>query len=131
MKQDIEIPVAKHVHLVAIREWDKEFLSQSWYVYLVNLREDTIQSVLVVSRGQKEDVKTSVIRRNLGDIGSYTAPRVELITDEVLGFTNEYLVTFFANGKLYERNFVFEPNSISESNYKEIKALDCEGVYAS
>ena len=131
MKKDIDIPVARNVFVVAVREWDEAFTAQNWNVYLINDRQDTIEAVLVVSRGKSEDQKTSVLRHGLGAIESGKAVKVELITEQVLGFTNEYLVTFFAEGKLFERNFTFEAFSISEDHSKQIPQLDTEGVFAS
>ncbi|QNJ97613.1 hypothetical protein [Constantimarinum furrinae] len=130
MKEDIEFHIAEQVQVVAIREWDKDFLNQNWNVYLLNLRMDTIETVLVMSRGNSEDKKTSVLRHGLGDMESNTSAKVELITDEVLGFTNEYLVTFFAEGKLFERRFVFNSHTISEENSIHIPMLDTEGIRA-
>ena len=130
MKKDIEIPIAKNVQIAAIKEWDKDFLAQNWNVYLVNDREDNIESVLVMSRGNSDDRKTSTLRHGLGDLTAKSFSKIEYIAEEVLGFTNEYLVTFFAEGKLFERNFVFEANSISEENILRIDLLDTEGVLA-
>ncbi|MAP55781.1 hypothetical protein [Altibacter sp.] len=131
MKKDIDFHVAQKVQIVAVKEWDKDFLAQNWNVYLLNLREDTIETVLVLSRGNSSDRKTSTLRHGLGDMTGNTASKVELITDEVLGFTNEYLVTFFAEGKLFERSFTFQPNTISEANTTKIPLLDEDGVIAS
>jgi len=131
MRKDIEIPTIEKVHIVAIKEWDTDFLAQNWNVYLINDREDIIETVLVLSRGSNKDIKTSTLRHGLKDIAPKTSAKVELITDEVLGFTNEYLVTFFAEGKLFERRFIFEPNSISESNTKLLPVMEKEGVFAS
>lgn len=130
MKKDIDFHVAINIQIVAIKEWDQDFLSQNWNVYLINSRKDTIETVLVVSRGNNKDVKTSTLRHGLGDVAPEASSKVELITEEVLGFTNEYLVTFFAEGKLYERSFVFEANSISEENMIEIPLLQLEGILA-
>jgi hypothetical protein len=130
MKKDIEFYIADQVQIVAVKEWNKDFLAQNWNVYLLNLRKDTIETVLVMSRGNSEDKKTSTLRHGLGDMEPNSAAKVELITDEVLAFTNEYLVTFFAEGKLFERKFVFKANSISEANTREIPLLDTEGVLA-
>jgi hypothetical protein len=130
MKKDIEIPIAKNIQIVAVREWDKEFLSQSWYVYLVNNRKDSLETVLVLSRGNSKDKKTSVLRHSLGNLKSKASVKVELIAEEVFGFTNEYMVTFFAEGKLFERNFIFEANTISEENSKHIGLMDSQGVLA-
>ena len=130
MRKDIEIPQAKNVHIVAVKEWDKEFTGQDWNIYVVNNREDEISMVLVLSRGKSEDKKTSTLRHGLGDLLPKTSTKIEFIPDEVLGFTNEYLLTFFAENKLFERKFIFEPNSISEENMTEISIMESEGIMA-
>ena len=130
MRKDIEIPQAKNVHIVAVKEWDKEFTGQDWNIYVVNDREDEISVVLVMSRGNNEDQKTSTLRHSLGNMPAKTSAKVELISPEVFGFTNEYLLTFFAENKLFERKYIFEPNSISEGNLVEIPVMDGEGILA-
>lgn len=130
MRKDIEIPQAKNVHIVAVKEWDKDFTGQQWNVYLVNDRADEIATVLVMSRGKSEDRKTSTLRHSLGNIEPKTAAKVEFIPSEVLGFTNEYMVTFFAENKLFERNFIFKPNSISEENIIKLPVLESDGILA-
>jgi len=130
MRKDIEIPKAENVHIVAVKEWDKDFTGQQWNIYLVNNREDEITTVLVMSRGKSEDKKTSTLRHGLGNIKSKTAAKVEFIPTEVLGFTNEYLLTFFAEDKLFERKFIFEPNSISEEKLVALPILESEGIFA-
>ena len=89
MKKDIIIPIVKNIQVVATHEWDKDFLAKSWIVYLINNREDIIESVLVMSRGNNKNKKTSTLRHGLGDLLPHTAAKVELISEEVLGFTNE------------------------------------------
>ncbi|QAA82330.1 hypothetical protein EI546_11650 [Aequorivita sp. H23M31] len=130
MRKDIEIPKAKNVYVVAVKEWDEDFQSQEWNIYLINGRTDVISMVLVVSRGKSEDRKTSTLRQSLGDIQPNQSIKIEFIPSEVLGFTNEYLVTFFAENKLFEKNYVFDPKSISDSNLDGIPLLEKEGVFA-
>ncbi len=130
MLEDIEIPTIKDVHVLAIKEWDENFTGQQWNVCLYNDRTDIISTVLVLSRGRSENKKTSSLRHGLGDLPPKSTAKIEFIPTEVLGFTNEYLVTFFAENKLFERKFVFKPNSISEKNAMEIPFLDREGVMA-
>lgn len=130
MRKDIEIPEVKNVYVAAVKEWDKEFTGQVWNIYVVNDREDAISMVLVMSRGESEDKKTTTLRRDLGDIQPKTSVKVEFITDEILAFTNEYLITFFAENKLFERKFVFEPTCISEENLTEIPVIENEGILA-
>lgn len=130
MRKDIEVPKAENVYVVAVKEWDDEFTGQDWNIYVVNNREDEISMVLVMSRGESDDRKTSTLRLDLGDIQSKSSGKVEFITTEVLGFTNEYLITFFSKNKLYERRFIFEPNSISEENTVKIPVLENDGILA-
>lgn len=130
MRKDIEIPQAKNVHIVAVKEWDKDFTGQQWNIYLVNNRSDEISTVLVMSRGKSEDRKTSTLHHGLGNLKPKSAAKIEFIPTEVLGFTNEYLVTFFAENKLFERKFIFEPNSISEENVTAVPVLESDGILA-
>ena len=57
MKKDIIIPIVKNIQVVATHEWDKDFLAKTWMVYLINNREDIIESVLVMSRGTNKNKK--------------------------------------------------------------------------
>ncbi len=130
MRTDIEIPKAKNVHVVAIKEWDKDFTGQIWNIYIVNDRNDEISTVLVLSRGKSKDRKTSTLRHGLGNLQPKTSVKIEFISTEVIGFTNEYLVTFFAENKLFERKFIFEPHSISEDKLMEVPVLESVGILA-
>ena len=127
MKKDIKIPIVENVQIVATKEWDKDFLAQNWNVYVINNREDRIESVLVLSRGESNNKKTTTLRHSLGNLPPHTGKKVELITEEVFSFTNEYIVTFFAEGKLFDRTFIFEPQSISEKNtvFIDLMGQDC------
>ena len=66
----------------------------------------------------------------LNDVAPGSAVKIELLPDEVLGFNNEYLLTFFAGDKLYDKTFVFEPYSVKEENGRQIEVLGKEGVLA-
>lgn len=127
MKKDIEIPLVENIQVIATLEWDKDFLAKTWNVYVINNREDIIESVLVLSRGENKDRKTSTLRHGLGDLPAHTGKKVELITEEVFSFTNEYIVTFFAVGKLFDCTFIFDPHTISEENtvFIDLMGQDC------
>ncbi|MFC7356053.1 hypothetical protein ACFQO1_00010 [Jejudonia soesokkakensis] len=131
MRKDINFHTAEKVQVVAIREWDKDFLAQHWNIYVVNNSDVLLETVLVMSRGISEDKKTTTLRRNLGNLSPESSIKIEFITDTVLGFTNEYLVTYFSEDKLYEKVFTFLPHSISEKNTTEIPVIHSEGIIAS
>lgn len=131
MRKDIQIPEVKDVFVVAVKEWDKEFLAQQWYVYLVNNTETILSTVLVMSRGNDSDRKTSTLRHGLGEVPAKSTTRIEILPEEVLGFKNEYLLTYFnQQGLLHDKTFVFEPFAIDSKNAQELPLMGQEGVFA-
>lgn len=130
MKKDIEIPIAKNVHVAIIHEWNDEFLEKNWNAYLINDRDSRIEAVIAVSNGYEGDRKTSTMRHGLGDIPAKGFRKIEIIHEEILAFNNEFFVTFFADDKLYEKRFLFEKYAISESNLGPIPVMELEGIMA-
>ncbi|RIV34847.1 hypothetical protein D2V08_05595 [Flagellimonas lutimaris] len=128
MKKDIEIPVAKDVHVAVIREWNDEFLSKDWNAYLINNRTDIIEMAIVVSKGFDGDTKTSTMRHGIGILEPKSFKKIELLQEEVLALNNEFFVTFFAENKLFEKRFLFPKHTITEDSLTTIPILDKEGV---
>lgn len=128
MKKDIEIPIAKDVHVAIIHEWNDEFLSKDWNAYIINGRNTSIDMVLVVSKGFEADRKTSTMRHGIGSVGSKSFKKIELVQEDVLALNNEFFVTFFAENKLYERRFVFPKNSVNQSAITSIPILEKDGI---
>ncbi|WP_276168868.1 hypothetical protein [Zobellia alginiliquefaciens] len=130
MKKDIEIPVAKDVHVVLIREWNDEFLSKEWNAYIINNRVDPIEMTIVVSKGFDQERKTSTMRHGIGTILSKTFRKIELVQEEVLALDNEFFVTFFAEDKLFEKRFLFPKNTVSEKSLTTIPLIEKDGIFA-
>ncbi|SDE97708.1 hypothetical protein SAMN05421636_10996 [Pricia antarctica] len=128
MKKDIEIPIAKDVHVALIHECNDEFLSKDWNAYLINGRNAAIDMVLVVSKGFDRDRKTSTMRHGMGSIGPKSFKKIELVPEDVLALNNEFFVTFFADDKLYEKRFVFPKNSVKQSTIKSIPVIEKDGI---
>lgn len=128
MKKDIEIPIAKDVHVAIVHEWNSEFLEKNWNAYIINDRNTIIEAVIVVSNGFEGDRKTSTMRHGLGDIPAKDFKKIEVLQEDVLAFNNEFFVTFFADDKLYEKRFLFEKHSIQESNAVSLPVMDLQGV---
>lgn len=130
MKKDIEIPIAKDVHVAIVHEWNKEFLDKDWNAYIINNRATPIEMVLIVSKGFDGEVKTSTLRYAFGNIPAKGFEKIEMVQEEVLQLTNEFFVTYYADNKLYEKRFLFEKNSVSEQNVIHIPILDIDGILA-
>lgn len=130
MKKDIEIPIAKDVYVAAVREWNEEFLSKDWNVYIINNRATQIDMVLIVSKGYDGERKTSLMRHAIGVVDAKSFQKIELIHEDVLTLNNEFFVTYYADSKIYEKRFVFEKNTVNEASLSEIPLLEKEGIFA-
>ncbi|SIS39519.1 hypothetical protein SAMN05421766_101455 [Zobellia uliginosa] len=128
MKKDIEIPIAKDVHVAIVREWNEEFLSKDWNAYILNNRADAIEMTIVVSKGYDDERKTSTMRHGLGLISAKSFAKIEVLQEDILALDNEFFVTFFAEGKLFEKRFVFPKNTINERDLQPIPLIDLEGI---
>jgi len=105
---------------------------KNFTVYLVNLKEVQIDNVLISSKGYGEkdgrSVKTSVLRHFLGDVPANSFKGVEAIDAEVFGLTNEYWLSYYINGTIYDKKFIFLPESIVDENMIRIPLLNKPGV---
>jgi hypothetical protein len=48
--------------------------------------------------------------------------------EDVFGISNEYWVSFWVDEVMYDKKFVFPPESICEKNLKTIKQLGAPGI---
>tara|TARA_R110002050_G_scaffold16719_2_gene50554 strand:- start:16777 stop:17172 length:396 start_codon:yes stop_codon:yes gene_type:complete len=130
VKKDIEIPVVKNVHIAIVQEWNDEFLSKDWNVYILNYRSTPIDIVLVVSKGYDGDRKTSIMRHSLNTLEAKTFAKIEMIQEDLFELNNEFSVTFFSEDKLFEKKYLFKKNIIHESQFVNIPLMNKEGILA-
>lgn len=131
MKKDIEIPEVKNVTIVVARE--KNILHQDeWKVYLINKNPFPIENTLVASNGygekEGEHQRTSTLRHFLETVPAEGVAMIEPIDSKLFHLNNEYWVSYYIGSQIYDRRFVFVPESICEENLTFIKELDKEGV---
>lgn len=130
MWKNISVPESKDVYVIAVSEWNEEKWFQQWNIYLVNLKQEPIEMVLVLARGYSEDRKTSTIRHGLGDMPANEMRKIEMVDEQVFVVNNEYLVTYLYEGKMLEKTFTFPANSIKEENQKQLLNSKFKGVIA-
>lgn len=129
MKKDIIIPQVKDVYIAIVHEWNADFTSQDWIVYLINDGREPLESVMIMSRGKHRDGrKTSTFRHAFKVVAAKTAIKVELIMEDVFPFMNEFVLTYFMETTLYDRVYMVAPHVISESNYSKLPVMNIEGV---
>ena len=131
MKKDLPNNIVEDVAIaVVLMEETPEI--KSWTVYLLNLKKETITNVLISSKGYGEkegkQVKTSVLRHFLGDMAPSTFTGIEAIDNEVFGLTNEYWLSYYINGTIYDKKFIFLPESIVDENLIKIPLINKPGV---
>lgn len=131
MKKDIEIPIVKAVYIALIQEWNDDFLEMTWNAYLINDGSLPIELVFVVSKGYDGDLKTATMRHRMEALGAKSYQKLEFVQKEILDLTNEFYVTYYLHGQLYEKRFVFEKGSVSEANLTQIPLFETIGILAS
>ena len=133
MKKDIIIPEVENVYIVAIKEWNEDFGENSWYAYLLNNSTEKLEMAMVVSNASgtinNEERKTGSFRHAFNEVLPESATKVELLENNVLQLNNHFMLTYFLNGKLYDKNFTFEANSIKDENTTELHKINRVGVF--
>lgn len=131
MKKDLPENIVENVAVAVVLE-NETPAAQSWNVYLINLKDHPIHTVLVSSKGyglkNGEEVKTSILRHSIGDVDSGDFALIEMIDEQVFGLTNEYWLSYYIDGQIYDKKFIFLPESIVESNLTRIPVVNKPGV---
>ncbi|EAY31059.1 hypothetical protein [Microscilla marina] len=131
MKKDIEIPKVEGVE-VAVARKKTETGEYDWHVYLINRNDFVLDNILITSTGygQKngEAQKTSTLRQMIEKMDKESFAIIERIDPQVFHLSNEYWVSYYVNGKIHDKKFIFMPGSIVEQNLSNIDVLNLEGV---
>jgi hypothetical protein len=131
MLKDIPQLKVEDVALAVSRTRDREG-NEEWSVYIINMKNVPIEGVLVTSKGygmkDGEKVNTSVLRHFFESISAKSFEKVEPIIENVFGLNNEYWVSFYVGTDIYDKKYVFLPDSITEDFFTHIPVLEKEGV---
>jgi hypothetical protein len=129
--KDIVVPEVKNVTL-AIARRVSDGISPEWKVYLINNNDVSLDNTLVASKGygekNGEKQNTSILRHFLETVPAHSAALIEPIDPEVFHLNNEYWVSYYIGPQIFDKRFVFVPDTIREENMTFIKELDMEGV---
>jgi hypothetical protein len=133
MREELMGPKVEKVGVAVVQQINTD--NQLEYnVYLLNLRDDIMEGIIINSTGYGENVntgekiKTSTLRHCIEVLLPNEAARIEPIMDDVFGISNEYWVSFWIDDVLYDKKFIFPPETICEKNLKEIKILGAKGI---
>lgn len=137
MKKDIITPLVEDIAIAIVQENDSplaETLSSEaeWNVYIINLKKDKIHNVLVTSRGygilDGEERKTSTLRHYVEELPPNSYAIIEPIIQEVFPLSNEYWVSFYIDRTIFDKKFVFVPETISKEYMINIPLINKRGI---
>src|ERR1700709_126313 len=126
MKKDLPENRVKDIAIaVALEKESAE--SKIWYVYLINLKKEPIENVLITSKGYGEKdgkpVKTSTLRHMFPVIEHNSYKLIEPIDEQTFGLNNEYWLSYYIGKEIYDKKFIFLPESIVEMNFIKLPIL--------
>ncbi|HEA31073.1 MAG TPA: hypothetical protein ENH91_13955 [Leeuwenhoekiella sp.] len=130
MRKDIEIPKVSDVHVAAVKQFNEDLEIEEWNAYIINTKNEPLELVLIVSKGYKGSKKTSKMRHKLELLPAKSFAKVEFMEDSLLVITNQFDVTFFVDGTLYERTFIFPAGQIADKNQEILPLMGDHGVLA-
>lgn len=134
MKKDIIFHPVQGIQ-VAIARTFNELKAPEWNVIVINRNEKPVTNCFVTSKGYgnsesgtNSDQRTSTLRHFFPEIAAGGHVVVEPIMPDVFHLNNEFWVSYFLENQIYDKKFIFVPDSIIESNLITIESLGMEGV---
>jgi len=131
MKKDLPENRVEDIGIAVVLEGETPEV-RTWNVYLINRKEEPINNVLVSSKGYDfsdgKDIQTTLLRHFIGDVKGISFAKIEPIDEALFGLTNEYWLSYYIDGTIYDKKFIFLPESIVDSNFVKVPVLNKPGV---
>ena len=131
MKKDIQFLPVEGVQIVIARQ-PNPLGDYDWRVFLINQNHVPIRNVFITSKGyghkNDEEQKTSILRHFFAELAPGAHEGVETIMPDVFHLNNEYWVSYFIGDQIFDKKFIFVPDSIVEENLVTVPALGLEGI---
>ncbi|MVZ66964.1 hypothetical protein GQF61_13975 [Sphingobacterium sp. DK4209] len=131
MKKDLPLNIVEDISIAIVLESESP-TSKIWNVYLINEKSAALANVLVSSKGYGDKdgkkVKTTTLRHFIGDVAAHSTQKIEAIDIQVFGLTNEYWLSYYIDGVIYDKKYIFLPDSIVDENLIKIPLVNKPGV---
>jgi hypothetical protein len=131
MKKDITIEEVRDVAIAIVPELN-EHQEYDWMVHFLNLKDKPLTSVLInaEARGMIDGVEkhTAVMRFYIEEAGAQSSKKFEMLMPDTFLLNNQYWVSFYEDGQIFEKKFVFAANTISRDRMVMIPVLSRTGV---
>ena len=134
MKQDIPFEPVVGVSVAIVPDYDPTEAGPdaagqpTWQVFLLNNNDFALETVIVASDGygtqpDGQAVRTSTLRYHFPEVAPYSATPIELIDPAVFHLTNQYWVSYYRDRQIFDRKFLFVPDSIVPENFSRLELL--------
>ncbi|MDR2222619.1 MAG: hypothetical protein LBE34_07745 [Flavobacteriaceae bacterium] len=132
MRKDIEIPEVKDVVIAVVKEYNEDFLQDTWYAYLFNNSNEAIEAVMIVSQAEGEiegeQRQSSLFRHAFKTVEAKSAQKIELLDEAIFQLKNNFMLTYFQGGKLFDKTYTFKANSITDNSLTTLPFSDKKGI---
>jgi hypothetical protein len=136
VKQDISFEQVEGVSVAIVPAPDNALTPDGqplWQVYLLNHNDFSLTNVIVNANGygQQEDgekVRTSTLRYLFEEVPARAAVPVEPLDPALFHLNNQYWVSYYHGPQIFDKKFIFVPDSIVPDNFTHIALLDRVGI---
>lgn len=135
MKKDINFEPVEGVSIAIVPDDDAavEVGKAGWLVYLLNHNSFPLTNVIVSSNGYGLDaegqvIRTSTLRHHFPEVEARSAVPVEPIDPALFHLNNQYWVSYYVDKHIFDKKYIFVPDSIVAENLIPIALLGREGV---
>lgn len=134
MKQDIPFEPVVGVSIAIVPDnasseaTPSEGDTATWQVFLLNNNEFPLENVIIASEGygtqpDGQAVRTSTLRYHFPEVAAHSATPIELIDPAIFHLTNQYWVSYYRDRQIFDKKFVFVPDSIVPANFSRLDLL--------
>lgn len=135
MKQDIPFDPVEGVSVAVVPDAAAAVSDEQpgWQVYLLNHNPYPLQNVIISANGygtqaDGEKVRTSTLRYVYEEVPPRTAVPIEPIDPALFHLNNQYWVSYYRGPQVFDKKYIFVPDSIVPGNFIHIGLLDQAGV---
>lgn len=135
MKEDIQFVPVEGVAIAIVPDEAAavEAGKAGWLVYLLNHNRFPLQNVIISSNGYGLDaeghtVRTSTLRHHFPEVEAQSAVPIEPIDPALFHLNNQYWVSYYNGAQIFDKKFIFVPDSVVPENLIPIGLLGREGV---
>ncbi len=131
MLKDIVEENFEGIGIAVVHELGEE-AEMVWNAYAINYTQHVLTGVLVSSKGygliEGEEKVTTLLRHFLDTIEPLSYVKIEPIPSELFVLNNEYWMSYYVGGKIYDKKYTFKENSIRENQLELVSLLNKQGI---